>query len=226
MILPAYAVLVLLDASVSSIDEQRNIPIYLRASEIRMVGERRGTTSAKKATFSTSEFLTPHYHVGASDAYLQDITPRDEDGKAIGPVAYGYKAKDATMNVQGVPIFYWPYVAGDTSKNDIPLRKLSVGYNKTYGASIETTWDLFGLAGQREPKGVHADLDADYFSERGPAGGIDTRYTFPGFLGQLFQSHIMQDNGTDRLGIDRDNLDPADGCAGRGRDAQPADLQR
>lgn len=203
---------VMLDAILSSVDEKRNIPVYMRASEIRMISRREFV--AKNANFSTSEFYTPHYHIGASDAYLQDITPRDENDQRIGPMAYGFKAKNTTFDIRGVPVFWWPYLSGDTSKNDIPLRKAKVGYNERYGMSIETDWDLFGLFGQREPKGVRADLDVDYFGKRGPAGGVDARWLFDDANG-LLRSHIMEDQGTDRLSRDRDNLEPEDEVRGR-----------
>ncbi len=105
----------------------------------------------------------------------------------------------------GVPIFYWPYLAGDTSKNDIPLRRIDITNSRTYGLSLETTWDLFGLAGQPEPKNVHADLNLDYFGKRGPAGGVDADWKGDTYNGVL-KSYVLEDNGTDRLGANRTNV--------------------
>ncbi len=60
----------------------------MRATEIRQLA--RGEYAAKKVTFSTSEFHTPHYHIGASDIYLQDITPVDaQAGENQGDIGLG-----------------------------------------------------------------------------------------------------------------------------------------
>ncbi len=203
---------IMLDATLSTVDENRNVPLYMKAATIRQLA--RGEYAAKSVQFSTSEFYQPHYHIGASEIYLQDITPRDADNKAAGMPAYGFKAKDATVNVRGVPIFYWPYLAGDTNKNEIPLRRLRVGNSSTYGLSIITDWDLFGLAGQREPKGVRADLNLDYFGKRGPAGGVDSTWNQEEYHG-LLKSYGLIDNGEDRLGAQRNDLTPQRDQRGR-----------
>ncbi|MGN6368436.1 MAG: LPS assembly protein LptD [Phycisphaerae bacterium] len=224
---------VMLDASVYTRDEVRNVPLYMRASQIRMLA--RGEYAAKKATFSTSEFATPHYSIGASDLYLQDITPRIENpegaGKeydpnrpasAAGPKEYAFKATNSTINVQGIPIFYWPYLSGDTANNDIPLRTLRVGNSKTYGVSIETKWDLFALAGQKRPKDFKAELSLDEFTKRGPAGGVDAEWgnndinsTSAADSYGFFRSYGLEDHGSDRLGRNRTDIPVQDDARGR-----------
>ena len=62
----------MLDATLSTEDQIRNVPLYMRANEIRQLS--RGEYAAKKVTFSTSEFHTPHYAIGASEVYLHDVT--------------------------------------------------------------------------------------------------------------------------------------------------------
>lgn len=221
---------VMLDATLASVDEVRHVPLYMRAAEIRQLA--RGEYAAKKVSFSTSEFATPHYHIGASNVYLQDITPRTDrpgnadnpspgegialgsQGTASGPRTYEFKAKDTTIDVGGVPIFYWPYLAGDTSKTDIPLRRLRVSNSRTYGPSIESNWDIFALAGQREPKGVHADLNLDYFGKRGPAGGVDGRWDTQD-SNTVLRSYAMIDQGEDRLGRNETRVTPDDEARGR-----------
>ncbi len=64
---------IMLDSSLYTVDTVRNVPLYIRAGEIRQLA--RGEYAAKKASFSTSEFHTPHYNIGAGNIYLQDITP-------------------------------------------------------------------------------------------------------------------------------------------------------
>ncbi len=208
---------IVLDGVLSTVDEVRDVPLYMRAAEIRGYDMRQRAAmefEAKSATFSTSEFYTPHYAIGASDVYLQDLTPRDDAGNAIGPRTWGFKAANATLDVRGMPIFWWPYLAGDTSKNDIPVRTIKVGNSTTYGLTLQTSWDLFGLAGQAEPKGVRADLNLDYWGKRGPAAGVDARYDLADMNGVL-KSYVLQDHGTDDLGVDRQGLNVPDTTRGR-----------
>ncbi len=203
---------IMLDAVLVGEAPLRNVPIYMRAKEIRQLA--RGEYAAKSAKFSTSEFYEPHYHIGASDVYLQDITPKDDNGRDAGPAVYGVKAKDATIDIRGVPIFYWPDLSADTSESEIPLRRLRIGNSTRYGTSIETGWDIFGLAGQRPPTGVHAELSLDYYSKRGPAGGIDGHYELEQALG-LFHIFGMEDNGNDDLGATRQNVTNENNTRGR-----------
>ncbi len=203
---------IMLDAVLSAVEETRNIPLYMRAKEIRQLA--RGEYAAKSTRFSTSEFHLPHYHIGASSVYLQDVTSVGDDGKPNGPTVYEYKAKDTTLNVRGVPIFYWPMLAGDTSKNDIPLRKISFGVSKSYGMSIMTDWDIFGLMGKKEPSGVNAGLSLDYFGKRGPGGGVNASWKDDDHHG-LLRSYAILDQGQDRLGRDRTDLEPEDTLRGR-----------
>ncbi|MCL2649202.1 MAG: hypothetical protein FWD61_19745, partial [Phycisphaerales bacterium] len=67
---------IMLDATLSAVDQERNVPLYMRAEQIRMLS--RSEFAAKKATFSTSEFYTPHYSIGAGDIYLQNLAANEE----------------------------------------------------------------------------------------------------------------------------------------------------
>ncbi len=222
---------VMLDATLASVDEVRNVPVYLRAAEIRQLA--RGEFAAKKVEFSTSEFYTPHYHIGASEVYLRDITPEASGGGTggggtgtggdidlgfgggdIAAKTFAFQVKDATLNAEGTPIFYWPFLGGDTSKNEVPLRTLRVSNSHTYGLTLLTDWDLFGLMGQPEPQGVRADLNLDYFGKRGPAGGVQSSWLTDDDRGFL-RSYVMLDQGTDRLGKDRNNVNPDQEARGR-----------
>ncbi len=239
---------IMLDATLSAFDEMRKVPIYLRAAEVRQLS--RGEYAAKKATFSTSEFFTPHYAIGASDIYLRDITPAAEGpgGEGTGEGGgegvpnpdgvdvtlagvggnlvqhtYQFQAKDATIDVQGVPVFYWPYLAGNTAKNEIPLRSIRISNSRTYGPSVLTDWDLFGLLGQPEPTGVHANLNADIFGKRGPAGGVNGDWVFDDDHG-IFRSYALWDQGTDRLGADVTDVAPQQEARGRATFRDQRDL--
>lgn len=233
---------IMLDATLSTVDEVRNIPLYMRAAEIRQLS--RSEFAARKATFSTSEFHTPHYHIGASSIYLRDVTPvvpssaargaqgvaggagggggfdlglaapGGGGGPALAERTFEFEARDATINIQGVPVFYWPMLSGDTAKNEIPLRTIRISNSRTYGLSLMTDWDLFGLMGQPEPKGVRTDLNLDYFGKRGPAAGVQANWVFDDDHG-LLRSYAILEQGTDRLGNQREDITPSQNTRGR-----------
>jgi lipopolysaccharide export system protein LptA len=203
---------IMLDATLSSVEEKRNLPVYMRAREIRQLA--RNEYAAKDVSFSTSEFAEPHYQIGASSVYLQNVTPKDEDGKTVGPGVYAFKSQDTTIDVRGVPIFYWPFLSGRTDEGDIPLKRLKVGDSRTYGLSLQTGWDVFALANVEHPPSTHVRLDIDYFSKRGPATGLQAAQTTDD-SNTDFRSYIMEDRGTDRLGRDRTGIEVEDETRGR-----------
>jgi hypothetical protein len=180
----------------------RNIPLYVRADEIRQLSARE--FHAKRARVSTSEFHTPHYHVGATDVYLRDLTARDGSGDPTGALAGAYTLKNATLNVGGLPIGYWPYSTGRFEQSETLIRRLRTGYSGDFGGEIETAWYLFNLLGIPTPPGVDATLRADYFTRRGPGVGIDSDYLQEKYFG-LFRSYYINDGGEDNLGKLRDN---------------------
>jgi hypothetical protein len=209
---------IMLDATLASVDTARQLPIYLRAGEIRQLA--RGEFAAKDVRFSTSEFYTPHYHIGASEAYLRDISPAaTQPSGQSGPTAglgpnglaaskdWEFAVAGASINVQGMPIFWWPFLAGDTSQLDIPLRTIRVGNSRNYGMSLLMDWDLFGLAGVKAPQGMRADLTIDYFGKRGPAGGIQSEWNTPDDHGSI-RSYALLDGGSDWLGWARGKVLP------------------
>lgn len=206
---------VILDATLSAVDEKRNIPVLMRAKEIRQLS--RTEFAARDAKFTTSEFYTPHYHIGASSVYLQDVTPKLPSGEDVpGQKSFDFEMKQATIEVQGVPIFYWPYLSGNTDRQPLPLRRIRISNSRRYGPSLQTDWDLFSLAGQPPMPGVKADLQLDEYGKRGPGGGVNARWDQESAFG-LLRAYGIYDTGNDRLGRDpaRSDLPPEQAARGR-----------
>lgn len=181
----------------------RGVPLYVRAEEIRQLSARE--FAADNARVSTSEFYTPHYHVGAERVYIYDRTPRDASGQpSVNQVQGAYEMRNATLNLENVPIAYWPYSKGSFDASETLLRRLSAGYSDDFGVSVETAWYLFNLLGIEAPQGFDASLRLDYFSKRGPAVGIDGKYERPDSFG-YFRSYYINDGGEDDFGPLRDN---------------------
>lgn len=191
----------ILDAVMRAVVPGADVPLYVRAEQIRQLS----TTEymARKARVSTSEFHTPHVHLGAERIYLTDATPRAETGQVLGLEAGRYRAHDVTLNVEGVPILYWPYSTGDFRREEAALRGMRVSYSDDFGMAVQSRWYLFNLLGTERPEGVEALLLTDYFSDRGPGIGIDADYEDENSFG-LFRGYYVHDKGVDNLGPFRD----------------------
>ncbi len=186
----------ILDAVTRIIEPTRNLPIYIRAQQIRQLSATE--YEARKAKISTSEFYTPHYHVGAERIEFTDYTPRDERGEIVGLEAGEYRIHHGTLAVESVPVLYWPYTAGQFKRGEMALRRVRVGYRDDFGVVAQTKWHLFSLLGSQESEGFDTSLHADYFSDRGPAVGIDSDYQREDYYG-LVRSYYVRDRGKDVL---------------------------
>ncbi len=190
----------ILDAVMRAMEPSRGLPIYVRSEQVRQLS----TTEyeARNAQVTTSEFHTPHVAIGASKVILEDRTPRDESGKIIGVQAGTYKAYNTTLNVEGMPLAYWPFSRGDFSRDRMAFKRAKFGYNSDFGATIETDWYLFNLLGLQPPEGYDATLKLDYFTDRGPGIGVNMDYERDDHFG-LLRTYYIKDSGDDDLGGDR-----------------------
>jgi hypothetical protein len=195
----------ILDTVMRGFTAGRDVPIYVRAGQVRQLS--RTEFVARDAKVTTSEFHTPHYHVGADRVYLQDRTPRDAAGQMIGIEAGRYRMYDTTLNIEGVPITYWPYQQGDFRRTETVIRGVRTAYTDTFGVMFQTQWYLFNLLGLEPPPGFDGILHTDYMSERGPGVGVDLDYERDDSMG-LFRSYFINDDGEDNLGGFRDNVEP------------------
>ncbi len=197
----------ILDAVVRATLLERNVPIYVRAEEVRQLSANRFVAS--QAWLTTSEFYTPHYHVGAARVELTDRTPPTTAGRRTGIRAGSFRIRHATLNVSGHPIGYWPYIHGRVDTSETAVRSVRSGYSDDFGVEIETEWDFLNVLGLETPDGFSSTLSLDFFSERGPAIGIDADYEQDRYYGYV-RSYLLNDNGSDFLGRDRENLSRKD----------------
>jgi hypothetical protein len=201
----------ILDAVLFGKVPERNLPVYVRADRIRQLSER--AYAADDAVLTTSEFHTPHYHVGAGRIRITDKSAPMLGGDRLGLARAGYEVRDATFNLYNVPLLYWPRAAGDVRFGDTPIRGISIGASDTFGATIETEWDLFNLLSLEPPRGFSNELRLDYYGKRGPGAGLDLEYERDHSFG-LVRSYVIEDHGDDNLGDFRDNKRD-DGTRGR-----------
>ncbi len=177
----------------------RDIPLYVRAQEIRQLSSTE--FMARKARVSTSEFYTPHVHLGAEEITLVDATPRTETGQIAGLEAGQYRARDVTLNVEGVPIAYWPYTAGDFRREEAALESMRVFYSDDFGMSVHRLVFVYP-AGRRSAQRRGSDSPGDYFGSGAPLSvWIPTSRRPPfGLFRGIHQDHGDADLGPFRTG--------------------------
>ena len=184
---------VILDVVLRTYLPERGVPVYIRAERVRQLSSRE--YRAEHPLVTTSEFYTPHYHIGAARVDLVDKTETALAGLRTGT----FKMTHATFNISGIPVLYWPYTRGTLKEGETSIRSVRTGYSDDFGVETETEWRLFNLLGLEAPAGFDATLKLDYFSERGPGAGVDADYERDNYFG-LFRSYYIQDTGEDNLG--------------------------
>jgi len=202
----------LIDVVARTVEPQRNVPIYIRASQVRQLSQREFV--AKNAKISTSEFYRPSYYVGATTVHFQDQTQRLESGETVGLAAGTYQTYNTTLNVEGLPILYWPYTAGRFKESETSLRSVRASYSSDFGTTAQTRWYLMNLLGLEQPEGVDATVKLDYYGDRGPAAGIDIDYRRDTYFG-LLRTYFVHDKGKDHLGGGRPDVEPPHSSRGR-----------
>jgi hypothetical protein len=190
----------------------RDVPVYVRAAEVRQLSETQYMATDAKIT--TSEFYTPSYHIGATKVYFEDRTEKLASGEQLGLVAGQYKVYNSTLNVEGVPLLYWPYSQGDFKQSETSIKSLTFSYDNDKGISGKTRWYLLPLLGLQEPEGVDATLKLDYYGKHGPGVGIDAEYERETYYGMV-RSFYIYDTGEDHLGGQRGDVEPPFNDRGR-----------
>ena len=194
---------IVIDPVFRTVQKQRNIPIYIRAREARMLSAREMWFADAKV--STSDFYTPSYHIGSKRVYLMDTTPYDEDGRRLGEQAWHAKLRDVTFNIHGVPVLYVPFTQGDLEQGNSALRKAQMGKHGQFGFGLETDWHLFRLLGLNRPEGFKGRFEFDWM-ERGGIAGIDLSYNRKNFTGYHLFYGVLDEDGEDDFGTERDDL--------------------
>ncbi|MFQ5495246.1 MAG: hypothetical protein ACE5EX_07670, partial [Phycisphaerae bacterium] len=179
---------VILDAVVRTALVERNIPLYLRAAEIRQLSESHFTATG--AVLTTSEFHTPHYHIGAERIELSNLSIAAAGGGAAGPRGGRFDIRHATLNIGNTPVFYWPHMRGNLDTSETSIRSVRTGFSDVFGLEFETRWDMFGVLGFETPDGFDATLSLDSYTQRGPAVGANATYQRDRYYGVL-RSYLL-----------------------------------
>ncbi|MDY6912995.1 MAG: LPS assembly protein LptD [Planctomycetota bacterium] len=207
---------IMVEAVFRTVQQHRNIPIYIRARQARTLSA--SEMWFKDAKVSTSDFYTPSYHFGSKQVHLEDRTPYDEREVRIGRQTWHAKMKHTTFNVRGLPIFYWPRTQEDFTREHTAIRRVQAGKHGRFGWGVETEWHLFRLLGLLKPEGVRGIFDMNYYEKRVMAG-VDINYARRDLRGNDYTGYFLAYGVLDRarsddFGDERENV-PAPDTRGR-----------
>ncbi len=194
-----------------TVQEQRNIPVYIRAKEARMLSVRE--VLFKDARISTSDFHTPTYHIGAKRAYLMDRTIYAQDGEQLSERRWHGTFEHATFNVRSLPVLYWPFASSSFEEDHTALRTVQLGNDSRLGFGVRSEWHLFRLLGLIRPEGFRSRLNQDYF-ERGAFTGVETEYARDRYSGYSYIDGLYDREQEDTFGDRRKDI-PASRWRGR-----------
>lgn len=197
---------VLTRAVLHTIEPTRQVPVTLRASVIKQLAQ--GQWKADDAAVSTSRLAVPGYSLRTGRVYVA----REDTGDPSLGTRTRFEAKNALLDLYGVPVFWFPVAAGSVTERGFPLRRLQLESSSDFGLGVRSEWGLLDLLGVPGPANLDVGLYLDYLGKRGPATGINARYqggfihptskqpwTFQG----SFDSYLVWDDGTDKFGGER-----------------------
>lgn len=181
---------------------------------------------AHGAAMTSSRLGVPRYWLQSDEITFSDerkesdmsvFAPSDVSNR---PTNMRATARNNFVYLSQIPIAYWPIFSTNLAKPSFYLTSLKYKSDRIFGQQIYSEFDAYQLLGINGPQGTSLTLSADYLSKRGPAGGFFFEYNRPtilfGIPGQGFSdAWIIQDDGLDLLGSDRDSLTPEKELRGR-----------
>ncbi len=203
-----------INAEMRNFDDDRGIPIYIRAAQIRQLSENK--FSANNIVLTTSEFYVPQISASASSVVITDTTTVDEQLGRMSDASYDAQMKDVRFKYKNRTFFALPGMRSNFQRPDVPLHSVHLSDDSTFGRSIETQWFLSRLFGMKEPPGTESYLMLDYYGKRGFGTGAEIEYTREDNFGRMF-GYVIHDHGEDRLGSwrFRKDLEPPRKLRGR-----------
>jgi len=205
--------------------------IHLTGKEVRRLDEENWEV-LHGSVFSTKLPADPGLRFDSTRATLRQtpgtrenifgIPYRNFEGEIVPGTEQILTARNTITRVNGVPVFYWPYLRTDLNEPLGPLIGLGGGQDRIFGTQIYTTWDMFKVLALQPPPGMSWKLHLDYLSDRGPAAGTDFYYRVTSLVDPIrppgqgtVRLYGINDGGVDQIGGYRGP--PVDHPATRGR---------
>lgn len=192
---------VMLDAVFWTYDAQRSLPFYVRAKEVRQTSAEQ--FSAKNATFTNSAFFEPELAIGARNVTITRKTREvrelfSETGSAPRIEPYNQVTADSiTLRSNDVPFFWWPSYNGDPEQPFI--KDIRIENRSGSGLAAKVRWNALNVFNVGPIDGFSADLQTDFYVERGPALGTRLNWESRRHKGEFFAYMVPFDRGTDVL---------------------------
>ena len=117
-------------------------------------------------------------------------------------------ARGNRFYLSNLPVMWLPNVSRDVSRTQTPLRRFAAGDSDAFGPYVSTEWDLWHILSGESRESVSArasqwsDLSAlaDYYDDRGPAGGLEFDYATEEVAGYAL-GYYVNDRGKDTSGF-------------------------
>ena len=200
------------DVVFKTFDPTRDVPIYIRAKQLRQMAA--NEFEGDEIVVTTSEFWKPQISLEAARIRITDDTQEVELGGIVPDSTFNVELRDVRFRYGNVTLLALPKVHANRERPDLPIRSIHAGYDNTFGASLETRWYLNRLLGLREPEGTNSTLSLDYYGKRGPGGGVEVDYERENYFGS-FLGYVIDDHGEDRLSRTRKDVDVPEDLRGR-----------
>ena len=170
--------------------KQTGLPdeIYIKADELLELAPKKYQV-IRSELFSSKLPSDPGLKVYFADAVIEDKTSPKfsifgmpvfdrKTGKQVQQPQTLVEAHNVYFELQNVPFFYLPYVAGDAREPFGPITSFSAGYNTIFGLQFGVGLDLYELLGIEPIEGTHWRGDINYLSRRRPS--VDSEFDFTG----------------------------------------------
>lgn len=202
-------------------DPKLQHPLHLKANELRQLGPKYFQAVDGEA-FSTALPSDPGLKVVVRNATLEErevirrtllfipVVDR-ETGQPVVDDHRIFRGRHVFLALEGLPIFYSPFVQGDTENSLGPLDSISFNYNKIFGFQFFTSFNVYNLLNLEPIPGTRWLFHVDYLTERGPALGTDFYAGGKNIFGItntyefLTKAYGIYDRDRDQIGGDRGN---------------------
>ena len=194
--------------------------IYIKADELLELAPKKYQV-IRSEIFSSKLPSDPGLKVYFADATIEDKTSpkfslfgmpvfNRKTGRQEEKTQTLVEAHDTFLELQNVPFFYLPYIAGDAREPFGPINSLNIGYNRVFGTQLGVGLNLYELFGIEPLENTHWRGGVDYLSRRGPVvasefdfAGVDL-FGIPAKYEGVAKGTAMYDRAYDILGGSRE----------------------
>ncbi len=137
-------------------------PIHFKADELQQLNAKL-FLAKQTEIYSTVLPSDPGLKIQVREAKIEEFdTVRKSifgttvlDRKTGKPIEYQqhvFTGESNVIRLEGVPIFYFPYLTANVERPLGPLDAVSANYNKIFGFQLLTTFDMYELLGLQRPE--------------------------------------------------------------------------